>query len=150
MITYHMMRVLLTLFALPFFFSLQGQCWKKDVNRLDEEGRRTGKWVSWWDEEEKVPMSRARFRDGREVGVSKEYHYNGKLRLKFRYARHRIRVKYYSQERKLEQKGWSVIEYNEADTHYYWHGKWKFYDARHRIQRVSYYSNGEEVAIPGT
>ena len=124
-----------------------GQFWKRKLNRLDEEGRRTGKWITYWDEEEKIPMSKARFERGREVGVSKEYHANGNLRLKFRYQRDRIRVKYYSQDRKLEQKGWSVIEYNVNDTHYYWHGKWKFYDTDRKLQRVSHYSNGEEVTL---
>jgi antitoxin component YwqK of YwqJK toxin-antitoxin module len=124
------------------------QFWKKKLNQLDEDGRRTGKWITYWDEEDKIPMSKASFKEGREVGVSKEYHANGNLRLKFRYHGDRIRVKYYSQDRKLEQKGWSVIEYNEKDTHYYWHGKWKFYSPSRKIQRISYYSYGEEIATP--
>ena len=136
---------LFCLLALP----VKGQFWTKKLNRLDENGKRTGKWITYWDEDKTVPMSMARFKNGREVGVSKEYHANGKMRLKFRHQKNRIRVKYYSQDRKLEQKGWSVIEYNEIDTHYYWHGKWKFYDANRKIDRISYYSKGEEIAPPG-
>ena len=91
-------------------------------------------------------MSMAYFKDGRETRLSKEYHINGKLRLKFRYYKDRIRVKYYTESRKLEQKGWSVIEYNEDDTHYYWHGKWKFYNNGRKLERVALYENGEEIS----
>ena len=93
-------------------------------------------------------MSKARFVDGREQGVSKEYHVNGKLRLKFRYHKDRIRVKYYDENRRIEQKGWSVIEYSEKDTHYYWQGKWKFYGDKHKVERIAYYHQGEEVPPP--
>jgi antitoxin component YwqK of YwqJK toxin-antitoxin module len=145
--------IVIVLFSVAgtFAFSVQGQIFSKKVNRLDESGKRTGKWITYWDEEEKIPMSYATYKDGREHGVSKEYHNNGRLRLKFRYRKDRIRVKYYTRERKLEQKGWSRLEYNAEDTHYYWHGKWKFYDTtRRKIIRVSHYEFGEEVAPPGT
>lgn len=142
--------VLIT-FTGTFAFSVQGQIFSKKVNRLDENGKRTGKWITFWDEEEKIPMSAATYKDGREKGVSKEYHNNGKLRLKFRYHKDRIRVKYYTRDRKLEQKGWSRLEYNAEDTRYYWHGKWKFYDTTQRkLIRVRYYEFGEEVSPPGT
>ncbi len=141
--------VVLTALCSIMVLPATGQFWKKKLNQVDESGRRKGKWITYWDDEKKIPMSMARFKDGREVGVSKEYHANGNLRLKFRHQKDRIRVKYYSQERKIEQKGWSVIEYSEVDTHYYWHGKWKFYDANRKIERISYYSKGEEIAPPG-
>ncbi len=136
---------LLALFCLGFLIPAQSQFFRKSINKVDENGRRKGKWITYWDEEEKVPMSKATFNNGREVGVSKEYHINGKLRLKFRHQGDRIRVKYYDEQRRLEQKGWSIIEYNESDTHYYWHGKWKFYNKRRKLERIAFYENGEEV-----
>lgn len=143
-----MRNLVALLLCLSVAFPASAQFWKRKMNRLDQDGRRTGKWITFWDEAKRVPMSKARFKEGREVGVSKEYHINGNLRLKFRYHSDRIRVKYYTADRKLEQKGWSVIEYNETDTHYYWHGKWKFYGPGRKLQRVSHYSNGEELAMP--
>ena len=121
------------------------QIFKRDKNQYDENGKRKGLWITYWDEEEKIPMSVATYKNGYETGTSKEYHQNGNLRLKFRYHRNRIRVKYYDINRKIEQKGWSIIDYNEVDTHYYWHGKWKFYNEKRKLVRVSKYSNGEEV-----
>lgn len=140
----YLLAVSLLLLSLPGL----AQFFKKQGNRVDEQGKRKGVWKSYWDEEDKVPMSMARYKDGREVGVSKEYHINGKLRLKFRHQNGKIRVKYYDEDRRLEQKGWSVIEYNEEETRYYWHGKWKFYDENRKLVRIACYEQGAEVEDP--
>ena len=118
---------------------------QRHKNQYDDNGKRKGLWITYWDEEEKVPMSVATYKNGYEAGVSKEYNQNGNLRLKFRYHKNRMRVKYYDENRKLEQKGWSIIEYNEADTHYYLHGKWKYYSARRKLIRIGHYMNGKEI-----
>lgn len=123
-----------------------GQILKRHINQYDENGKRKGLWLSYWDEEEKIPMSVATFKNGYETGVCKEYHQNGKLRLKFRYHGNRIRVKYYDINRKIEQKGWSIISYNEVDIHYYWHGKWKFYNEKGKVERISLYEKGREIS----
>lgn len=118
----------------------------RQKNQYDENGKRKGLWITYWDEEDKVPMSVATYKNGYKSDVSKEYHQNGNLRLKFRYHKHRMRVKYYNENWNLERKGWSVIEYNKADTHYYWHGKWKYYDDNRRLIRIDYYLNGKEIS----
>lgn len=122
------------------------QFFKRHNNQYDKNGKRTGLWITYWDEAEKTPMSVANFKNGYEAGVSKEYHQNGNLRLKFRYHKNRMRAKYYDENRKLERKGWSVIEYNKADTHYYWHGKWKFYNEKRKIETVAMYQHGQKVS----
>lgn len=141
-----MKRLVIIIFIISICIcSIQAQLFKKEINQYGEDKKRTGWWISYWDEEEKVLMSKAKFDAGEEIATSKEYHQNGNIRLKFRHHKNRIRVKYYSEDRKLEQKGWSVLEYSAEDTHYYWHGKWKFYNEKRKLVRVSEYSNGEEV-----
>lgn len=137
----------LSLFCIAAFaFNLVAftQLFNKSINQYDDNGKRKGKWITYWDDENQVPMSFAKFENGKEVGVSKEYHINGEMRLKFRYYKNRMRVKYYNEQGKLEQKGWSVMEYNEEDTHYYWHGKWKFYSEEGKLVRISFYESGNE------
>lgn len=143
-----MFRIRWVLLLAFFLFSTISYCqfYKWYKNQYDENGKRKGLWITYWDEEEKIPMSVATFKNGYETGVSKEYRQNGNLRLKFRYHKNRMRVKYYDENRKLEQKGWSVIEYNAEDTHYYWHGKWKFYNDKRKIERVGWYENGGEIS----
>lgn len=139
-------RFILLVLVFILFADLNAQILHKNLNKLDEDGKRKGLWISYWDEEEKVPMSVARYKKGREVGVSKEYHMNGNLRLKFRYGEERIRVKYYDEDRRLEQKGWAILDYNEVDTHYYWHGEWKYFNNKRKLQKVKYYQHGEEIS----
>ncbi len=136
--------VFLVIICFSYAGTTQAQLFKKKINQYGEDKKRTGWWITYWDDEKNVYMSKARFEAGEEIGTSKEYHQNGNLRLKFRHQKHRIRVKYYSQDRKLEQKGWSVLEYNKEDTHYYWHGKWKFYNENRKLIRTAFYQNGEE------
>ncbi len=135
---------LIVAFVLISGFS-QAQLFHRKVNRYDENGKRTGLWVNYWDDEKKIPMTKNHFKDDRETGVCKEYHNNGRLRLKFRYYKDRIRVKYYDENRRLEQKGWAVMDFTEKDIHYYWHGKWKFFDKNRKLLRVALYRNGEPV-----
>jgi len=80
------------------------QFFKRHINKYDQNGKRNGKWITYWDEAEKIPMSVASFKNGYEVGVSKEFHQNGNLRLKFRYYKSRMRVKYYDENRKLVKR----------------------------------------------
>lgn len=143
-----MLRIRWIILLLFFLCSTISYCqfMKRNKNQYDENGKRKGLWISYWDDEEKIPMSVARYKNGYETGVSKEFHQNGTLRLKFRHHKNHLRVKYYNENRKLERKGWSVIEYNEADTHYYWHGKWKFYAENRKLTQVSHYLNGREVS----
>ncbi|HPE55983.1 MAG TPA: hypothetical protein P5514_04325 [Bacteroidales bacterium] len=140
-----MKKILLIFISMVWIVGTQAQLFNKKVNRFGEDGLKTGKWITYWDEEEKVPMSIARFDHGKEIGVSKEFHQNGELRMKFRHQKDRIRVKYYSNERKLEQKGWARMEYSKDNVRYYWHGKWKFYNDKRKLVRVTMYQNGEEV-----
>lgn len=143
-----MYRIRWVILLMFFLFSSASYCqfFGKNKNKYDENGNRKGLWITYWDDEEKTPMSVARFKNGYEAGVSKEYHQNGNLRLKFRHHKNRLRVKYYYEDRKLERKGWSVIDYNEADTHYYWHGKWKFFNENRKLNLVSHYLDGKEVS----
>ena len=130
----------LVFILMPVFST--AQLFHKKVNRYDENGKRTGLWVNYWDEEEKIPMSKNHFKDDRETGVCKDYHNNGKLRLKFRYYKNRTRVKYYDEDRQIEQKGWSIMEFTKDDIHYYWHGKWKFYNQDRKLIRKSIFKDG--------
>jgi len=127
--------------------SSYGQFYKRGTNQYNKDGQRTGLWISYWDDEKKIPMSRAFYKDGYEARVSMEYHQNGRMRLKYRYFKNnRLKVKFYTEDRVLEAKGWAVIEYNKEDTHFYYHGKWKYYSPKRKLIRVGWYEEGKEVA----
>lgn len=128
-----------------------GQFYKRTLNVYNENGKRTGLWLSYWDDDEKIPMSRGFYKNGYETRVSKEYHQNGKIRLKFRhYKDSRLKVKFYTEDRVLEAKGGAILEYNKEDTHFYYQGKWKYYSPKRKLIRIGWYENGNEIASPLT
>lgn len=127
-----------------------GQVYKRKINAYNENGQRTGLWLSYWDDDEKIPMSKAFYKNGYENRVSKEYHQNGIMRLKFRYYKdNRLKVKFYTEKRVLEAKGGAVIEYNKEDTHFYYHGKWKYFSPKRKLIRVGWYEHGNEMTGSG-
>ena len=89
-------------------------------------------------------MSKAWFKNDKEF-KSKEYYLNGKMRLKMKWHGERIKIKYYDTNRKIEQKGWAIFDLSKEDIHFYWHGKWKYFNDRRKLIKVCLYQNGEMV-----
>lgn len=140
-----MSKLIYIILPMLFFGSnLKAQLFKKKINQLDQGGLRTGIWRTYWDDEKKLPMSFAHFEKGRETGVCKEFRNDGSLRLKSRYDQTRIKIKYYDEKRKLEKKGWAIINYTTEDIHFYWQGKWKFFNKNHKLIKTCFYENGQE------
>lgn len=96
---------------------------KREVNRYDAQGRRQGKWVSYWDDEKKIPMNIERFKDGRERGRCRYYYMDGTKRLQFNaFKDGRMKVKYFTESGKREKKGWAVMIYDPQEIWYSWNG----------------------------
>ncbi|MEZ5195846.1 MAG: hypothetical protein R2764_05455 [Bacteroidales bacterium] len=133
-----------TIVLILFLSHSFGQIFKKEINRYNDDGKRDGKWICWWDVEKKIPMSEINFKDGYEKGVQKEYNQDGTLRLKFRFYKNRVRVKYYHANGTMDKKGWSVMDYKEM--RYYWHGKWKFYSEEGKPVRSAIYQYGTDTS----
>jgi antitoxin component YwqK of YwqJK toxin-antitoxin module len=126
-----------------------GQLIHRKLNAYAPNGKKVGLWITYFNEDEeekKLVSSRVHYKEGYETGVCKHYYSNGNIRLKWRYYQNRIRAKYYSEDRQIEQKGWSKIDWSEKQIHYYWHGKWKFFDDHRKLIRVGFYQNGEEIS----
>ena len=138
-------KLSICLFTIIFVFSsisLSAQWFKRNINKYDDAGKRKGLWIEYWSEDKKIPMSKVWFKNDKEY-KSKEYHPNGKMRLKMKWYAERIKIKYYDLNRKIEQKGWAIFDRNKKDIHFYWHGKWKYYNDRRKLIKVCLYQNGE-------
>jgi len=140
-----MKTFLLLLFIVLSSFSF-GQFLQSKINLLNDNGSREGLWIEYYDKENNIISSKIRYKNGYQTGKCTFYHPNGQRRLKWHYYNNRIRAKYYFENGRLDQKGWSKIDYSGQDTHYYWHGKWKFFDDHRKLIRVGFYQNGEEIS----
>jgi hypothetical protein len=70
------------------------------------------------------------------------YNREGKLTTKERHVKSRIKIKSFDEQGKLQRKGWAKIDFNEDDLHFYWVGRWKFYNNKHRLTGISIYEKG--------
>ncbi len=138
--------IFVLLFALAPFNTYAVWPLKREVNRYDAQGRRQGKWVSYWDDDQKIPMNIERYKDGRERGRCRYYYMDGTKRLQFNaHKDDRMKVKYFTESGELEKKGWAVMKYDPTEIRYSWNGPWKFYE-NGRLIKKTIYKMGEEVA----
>ncbi len=136
-----MKNIFIVIFAcLMITSAAKSQC--KYYNKMDENGKRTGLWLSHWDTEKTVYHSKFHYKNGRETGVNKMYNQDGKLVAKERHLKGRIKMKSFNKSGKLQRKGWARIDFNAEDLHFYWDGRWKFYGEKHRLTGISVYEKG--------
>ncbi len=133
----HFISILLLLIIA---ISAKTQC--KYFNKLDEKGKKTGLWFSYWDKEKTIYHSKLHYKNGREIRMNKFYGADGQLMTKERHVKKRIKIKSFNEEGKLQRKGWAKIDFNAEDLHFYWHGRWKFYGDKHRLTGISIYEKG--------
>lgn len=130
---------ILLLFSLP----ADAQLFKKNKK---QDSLRSGKYIEYGYEDTTVVVTKGRFKDGRPCKTWKYYYEDGIIRMKIKY-RDRLKIKYYTQSGRLNQKGYAMLDFNAADTHFYWHGIWKYYDDRRKLYRIAIYENGAEVKL---
>ncbi|MFC2106973.1 hypothetical protein ACFLRY_01430 [Bacteroidota bacterium] len=142
-----MKRFTIILLLLLSVIIVNAQFFKKKINQFDSEGQRKGEWIEYWDKDEQHISAKGKFENGDPVGKWKYYHYEGKRRLKFKYQKDRIKVKYYHESGRLDHKGWARMEYTEKEIHYFWEGLWKYYSPKGKLVRTALYENGEEKEV---
>jgi hypothetical protein len=119
---------------------------KAPVNLTDTDGKRTGHWVSYWNDTLKIKMYDGYYANDREVRTCTYYHPNGKPSVRFKYGKNRIKVTFSDSDGKPIQKGYSRIVYTTDSIAYYYHGIWKFYE-NGKLQKVSRYEHSHETYL---
>ncbi|MCP4553180.1 MAG: hypothetical protein GY834_14330 [Bacteroidetes bacterium] len=133
-------QIITILLFLIITSSAKAQC--KYYNKLDKNGKKMGLWLSYWDKKKTIYHTKFHYKNGREIGVNKTYNRDGKLMTKERHVKGRIKVKIYDEQGKLQRKGWAKIDFNAENLHFYWHGRWKFYNEKHQLVGISMYEKG--------
>lgn len=100
-----------------------------------------GKFVSV-DSLEYLYVIKGRHKKGVQVGKWK-YYYNSILDRKEIYKGNTCFTKYFHKNRKLKQKGYTKIEYKKVETHWYYHGNWKYYNSKRKLIVIKNYQKGE-------
>lgn len=66
--------------------------------------------------------------------------------MKVKY-RKRLKIKYYRDNGQLEKKGYAMLDLDKKDLHFYWHGRWKYFNDHRNLYRIALYQDGNEVEL---
>jgi len=116
-------------------FSLQAIGQHDTLNRTDNQGKKTGYWISY--DPAGLKIYEGFFREGRPVGRFLRFHSNGKIRAEMNYLPDGIRVetRLFDPEGRMRAQGTYLNQLKE--------GIWSFYSERKNPVYRIHYSNGK-------
>lgn len=140
-----MKKVFFLCFVFSVFLSdLQAQHRKKKTNQY-VNGIPHGLWMMYIDSNQTRLECKGHYTLGRETGTWKYFHENGKMRKKEVFRKSGIRSEFYYENGKRKSKGIAILEPDQNNLHYYFQGKWKYYNEQGKLSSIVYYEHGEEV-----
>jgi antitoxin component YwqK of YwqJK toxin-antitoxin module len=137
-----MKKLFAILFLSVLFCSCKESFYLGKIDHMDKNGKRHGLRIKYWDEENTKPMSKTWYVHGNERWLTKTYHNNGNIAVKFKERGKRMKVKYFDRFNHLTNKGWAIYKIDNKQPHYFWHGRWKYFNSRHQLEKTLLYQNG--------
>lgn len=118
-------------------------------NKHDAGGNPHGRWVYFYDEDEKNVMRKGRFNHGEQRRVWKYYMEDGTLYRKEKYRRgkplRKVKTTLYHPNGKAAVKGMALQYEDELKIHYYWDGDWRYYAEDGKLEKRVQYQKGNLV-----
>jgi hypothetical protein len=132
------------LFLLVFIlFSIVS--FSQSLNRLNKKGERIGKWVTYIDDAKTIKSFEGRFRNGRPIGKSYFYSYDGVLDRREISRFKKLKTIFYYPNGTIKFRGNARLENLPDKIHYYFYGKWRAYNDSGVLIRYDYYEKGNFV-----
>ncbi len=116
---------ILLLISILFAFSC-----KTKINQV-KDNLQEGRWITT-DTFDRPYTMKAKYHKGKEVGTWR-YFDNGILVRKEKYKKGKCLTKYYHPNGKLMKKGFTKMDINEKEVHWYYDGVWHFYDENGKL-----------------
>jgi hypothetical protein len=104
--------------------------------------QREGRWKTT-DTLDFVYISKGKYHKGKEIGTWK-YFYNGKIVRKEKYHDTICNMTFYHPNGKIMKQGKSKTESNSETSHWYYFGKWHFYNTKGKLDSIKEYQ--QEIA----
>lgn len=124
-----------------FFFIFEASAQK--INRLNKKGNRTGKWITYIDDEKKIKSFEGKFRNGITSGKCYFYHNDGILNRREINRFKKIKTTFYYPSGNVKLKGNARFENLPDKIHYYFYGKWKAYNDSGKLVKYYFYEQGK-------
>ena len=112
--------------------------YKKDSKGISY---RSGKWKEIYSSNDGDLTAIGRYKEGKKIGVWKTY-FQENLYQKEQINRSFTKVKFYYPNGKIMQKGQTKLDHSNAESHWYYYGAWKFYDAKGKLSYIKHYISG--------
>ncbi len=133
------MKAGILFFLILFIYSVSAQ----KINRLNRNGERTGKWITYLDDEKKIKSFEGKFRNGITSGKCYFYNNDGVLNRKEINRFRKIKTTFYYPNGKVKLKGNARLENLPEKVHYYFYGKWKAYNDSGKLVKYYFYDQGK-------
>lgn len=128
------MTFLRFLFIVAFVLSIFG-CKSKRNQIVNHQ--RVGKWITI-DTLDSIYITKGRYHKDFEIGTWKHF-YNGRLIRKSKYHKKYCFTTFYYPNGKIMNKGRSKTETNDTLIHWYYYGKWHFYNSKGELDSIKTY-----------
>ncbi|MES2131823.1 MAG: DUF6624 domain-containing protein [Bacteroidota bacterium] len=112
-------------------------------NRLNKQGKRTGKWATYMDSAKKIKSFEGRFRNGRPIGRAYFYNNDGVIDRREINRFKKLKTTFYYANGITRMQGQARLENLPDRIHYYFYGKWKAYNEEGELIKYYFYKNGE-------
>ena len=113
------------------------------MNRFNKHGQRQGRWIVYTDTSKTLKLVEGRYRNGNSVGKFKYYTMQGVLERKEISRFKKLRTTFYYPNGSVRLKGKARIENTPEKIHYFFYGKWRYYDEKGKLLKYGYYENGK-------
>ena len=122
-------------------YTLQAQ----KLNQLNKNKQRTGKWINYSDSAKTTKLFEGRFKNGKAVGKAYYYLPSGLLDRTELTRFKKLKTAMYYPNGKLRQTGQARIDNLPDKIHYYFYGRWKYYDETGELIKYCYYKKGNLI-----
>ena len=133
------MKAGILFFILLFVYAASAQ----KINRLNKNGERTGKWITYIDDEKKIKSFEGKFRSGNTKGKCYYYNNDGLLNRTEISRFKKMKTTFYHPNGNLKLKGNARFENLPDKIHYYFYGKWKSYNESGKLDKYCFYEQGK-------
>jgi antitoxin component YwqK of YwqJK toxin-antitoxin module len=121
---------------------------KTKINQMVNH-QREGMWITT-DTLDSIYVTKGRYRKGAEIGTWK-YFYNNRLVQKEKYCKSICKTTFYYPNGKIMKKGTTKMESNAEGDHWYYFGKWSFYDKNGKLDSIEDYkkeNTTDQIKVP--
>lgn len=107
---------------------------------------REGLWIETVELSNTITIkSKGRYKKGEPVKTWK-YYKNNLIEKKEKYKGDMSYITFYYENGKKQSEGKTKFVIAEKETHWFYTGKWFFYDESGKLNSIKYYENGEKIS----